>query len=310
VWPVAKTSGEAPLVNSRIRRSALLEDVKEFLHELESNPRIRSRADAFHGLRSLGLDDFGEFLLTIPNPEYPKLSRLLPSMPSDEIQRSWTGNAGVALLKQTTAFVRAVSDNHNRLTGRSLVDATILDYGCGYGRISRLMYKFTEERKVFGVDPWEKSIALCKESGLLTNYFVSDYLPKSLPVGPVKFDLIYAFSVFTHLSERATLAALRVLRKYIADQGVLIITVRPVEYWDHDPLASDAQKAMLVGRHRSVGFAFQPHLREPIDGDITYGDTSMTPDWLAHNLPEWSISEVDGFSGDPLQRCLFLSPTI
>src|SRR5713101_838163 len=287
--PQPQTNGEAPLVSSQAKTSELTKDVKKFIHKLESNPQIGSRADAFHALRSLGLDDFGEFLLTIPNPEYPKLSRLLPSMPSDEIQRSWTGNAGVALLKQTTTFVQAVSDNHNRLTGRSLVDATILDYGCGFGRISRLMYKFTEEGKVFGVDPWERAIAICKESGLLTNYFVSDYLPKSLPVGPVKFDLIYAFSVFTHLSERATLAALRVLRKYISDQGVLVITIRPIEYWYHDPLASDAQKAMLVGRHRSIGFAFQPHVREPIDGDVTYGDTSMTLDWLANNLPEWSI---------------------
>src|SRR5207302_6424763 len=142
-------------------------------------------------------------------------------------------------------------------------------------RIARLMYRFTRENRVFGVDPWDKAIAICNETGLRMNYFVSDYLPQSLPVGPVKFDLIYAFSVFTHLSERATVCSMKTLRDYISDGGVLVITIRPVEYWQHDPHTSVAQKADLRKRHASTGFAFQPHMREPVDGDITYGDTSM-----------------------------------
>jgi SAM-dependent methyltransferase len=286
----------------------LLEYVKELIDEFESNSQIRSRADAFRALRSLGLDDCGEFLWTIPNQEYPKLSRLLPSMPNEDIQQNWTGNTGIALLKLTTTFIRSVSYNYSRLTSKGLENATILDYGCGYGRIARLMYKFTEEEKVFGVDPWDRAIAICHDSGLLSNYFVSDYLPTSLPVGSVPFDLIYAFSVFTHLSERATFASLRVLRRYISNRGILVITIRPVEYWHCDPHTSVAQKAILIERHRTVGFAFQPHNRERIDGDITYGDTSMTLDWLADNFPEWSIDSADRSLEDPLQRYIFLSP--
>jgi hypothetical protein len=59
---------------------------------------------------------------------------------------------------------------------------------------------------------------------------VSGYLPTSLAVGDLTFDLIFAFSVFTHLSLRATGQALRPLRKYIRPTGLLVVTVRPIDY--------------------------------------------------------------------------------
>ena len=286
----------------------MLESVKEVVRALENDPRVTTRRGALTGLRQLGLDDFGEVLLSMPDPEYPKLSRLLPGMASDEVQRNWTGNHGVALLNQTTAFVRALSDNYARVTGQQLEDATVLDFGCGYGRIARLLYYFIDEENFFGVDPWDQAIELCKESGLSTNFGISDYLPTFLPVGETKFDLIYAFSVFTHLSRKAMTTSLNTLRKYMADDGLLAITIRPVEYWEHDPHTSVEQKDALAVRHRNEGFAFNPHNRAPIDGDVTYGDASMSFDWIAATFPEWTIQTTDRCLHDPFQRYVFLVP--
>lgn len=286
----------------------MLEYAKEALRALENDRGVTTRQDAIAGLRQLSLDEFGLILLCMPDPEYPKLSRLLPAMASDEVQRNWTGSHGVALLKQTTAFVRTLSYNYTRVTGRRLDEATVLDFGCGYGRIARLLYYFTAEEKFFGVDPLDRSIQLCRESGLSTNFAVSDYLPGSLPVGNMKFDLIYAFSVFTHLSRRAMTASLNTLRKYIADDGLLTITIRPVENWEQDPHTSPEQKVALAVCHREEGFAFNPHNRAPIDGDVTYGDSSMTLDWIASTFPEWMIKATDRCLNDRLQRYVFLVP--
>ncbi len=219
-------------------------------------------------------------------------------MASEEVQRSWTGNYGVALLNQTTAFVRALSNNYVGVARRYLDGATVLDFGCGYGRIARLLYYFIDEN-FFGVDPWDQAIELCKESGLSTNFGVSDYLPTFLPVGATKFDLVYAFSVFTHLSHRAMTMSLDTIRKYMANDGLLAITIRPVEYWEHDPLTSPEQKDALAFRHREEGFAFNPHNREPIDGDVTYGDSSMSLDWVTATFPEWTIKATDRCVMDP-----------
>lgn len=286
----------------------MLESVKEVLGAVENDQGVTTRQSAITGLRQLGLDDFGEVLLSMPDPEYPKVSRLLPAMASEEVQRNWTGNHGLVLLQQTTAFARALSYHYTRITGRPLDGSSILDFGCGYGRIARLLYYFTDEEKIFGVDPWDRAIELCQESGLRKNFVVSDYLPTSLPVGETKFDLIYAFSVFTHLSLRAMTTSLRTLRKYISDDGLLVVTIRPIEYWEHDPHTSAEQKGAIVVRHRKEGFAFNPHNRSPIDGDVTYGDASMSFPWIAANFPEWTIKTTDRCLNDPFQQYVFMVP--
>jgi SAM-dependent methyltransferase len=194
------------------------------------------------------------------------------------------------------------------VTGRQLDDASVLDFGCGYGRIARLLYYFTDEENVYGVDPWDQAIDLCRQSGLSANFMVSDYLPTFLPMREEKFDLIYAFSVFTHLSRRAMITSLNTLRKYIADDGVLAMTIRPVEYWEHDPQMSREQKEVLIACHRAEGFAFCPHNRVPIDGDVTYGDASMTVDWIAATFSEWTVKATDRSLNDPLQRYVFMVP--
>lgn len=44
----------------------------------------------------LPIEIYGELLLGVPDC-YPRLRRLLPTMPSDEVQRSWTGDSGLPL---------------------------------------------------------------------------------------------------------------------------------------------------------------------------------------------------------------------
>jgi len=286
----------------------LLESVREIVLAVEADQGVQDRAAALSALRRLGLDDFGLLLLSMPNTAYPKLSRLLPAMASSEVQEQWTGSHGVGLLRQTLTFVRSVAYNYAGTRGQDLADATVLDFGCGYGRIARLMYYFVPESQFFGVDPWDRSIELCRAAGLSKNFFVSDYLPESLPVGEARFDLGYAFSVFTHLSERATRSALKVLRSYVKPDGMLAITIRPIEYWNVDVGTTPAEKLSLKQAHRERGFAFQPHRRDAVDGDVTYGDTSLSLDWLSRECPQWTVRRIDRSLDDPQQIYVFLRP--
>jgi len=198
------------------------------------------------------LETYGELLLEVPE-KWPRLRRLLPSMPDAQIQINWTGNHGKALLAQSTAFVRTALSYVPLWRARELGLRT-LDFGCGWGRLLRLMGKYCPLGQLEGVDPWDKSIELCRACNIRNPLAISDYLPEALPTQSSQFDLIYAFSVFTHLSPYATGVCLKTLRAYLKPSGVLVVTVRPVEYWHA------ASKPEIADVHAHDGHAYVPRV--------------------------------------------------
>lgn len=263
-------------------------------------------AAALRCLRQLPLDDFGLLALDMPSSDYPHLSSVLPRMADPKVQRSWTGSDGTVLLAQSLAFVRTLSQGYTELTGQPLGGRRVLDFGVGWGRLIRLMYHYSDPGQLYGCDPWDASLDICRQDGVKCHLAQSDWIPETLPFD-TSFDVIYAFSVFTHLSERVTRTALGALEKGLAPGGVLAITIRPVEYWNHhSPLQPDARNR-LMATHRDKGFTFLPHDRDKVDGDITYGDTSMTLEWLQAAAPQLRIRRVDRSMGDPFQLIVMLT---
>ena len=155
----------------------------------------------------------------------------------------------------------------------------------------------------------QELINICQNDRILGNVALSHYLPSELPVGSARFDLIYAYSVFTHTSERATLAALKTLRRYVKPNGMLVITVRPVEIFDNPSFGENekADREALVSQFEKTGFSFLPNPHFQTDGDYTYGVTAMSTDWLAEKAPYWKLCRVDR-GEDHLQRILVMTP--
>lgn len=254
--------------------------------------------------RNVPVDAFGKLLLDVP-AAYPNIKAHFPAMASDEVQRSWTGASGDALLRQTVAFVRSAMSAYFQFGGRQPESARALDFGCGYGRIMRLMYKYFGEDRLYAVDPWDRSIAICRENGMRGHFAISDWVPRELPCeGP--FDMIYAFSVFTHLSEKTAEICLGTLRRAISDSGLLIISIRPEDYWGFH---AGGQHAVEMRRlHAANGFAFLPGALKVIDGESVYGDTSMSIDYLQRKFPDWRVVGTDCNACDHYQQLVFLQP--
>ena len=267
-----------------------------------------AKGDIFSGLRETSVDEVGLALLGIPE-EYPHARAALPQMASEEVQDLWTGEHGYGLLLKSCAFMRAIEVGYIRHTGKQLAGKTVLDYGCGWGRLIRLMYKFTPPGNIYGCDPMDTAIKLCTQNGLPANFTLCDYIPKDVPFPGVKFDLIYAFSVFTHLSERTAAAVMRVCHQSLADSGLLVITVRPPTYWDLEiPSNAQVDRAQMKRDHQARGFAFTPHPREAIDGELTYGDTSISIAFMKDHWPNWEVLGLDSYLQDPYQSVVFLKP--
>src|SRR5207253_3017983 len=128
----------------------------------------------------------------------------LPIPPSDLIflvagsaDISWFLKAGARAANTITDALKRQSIGVNGL-------GAILDFGCGCGRVLRHWHGL-HQTKVCGADYNPRLIEWC-QSNLPFGQFTINRLAPPLDYGNAEFDLIYAFSVFTHLTEELQMA--------------------------------------------------------------------------------------------------------
>ena len=76
----------------------------------------------------------------------------------------------------------------------------------------------------------------------------------------------------------------------------------------HSPFPSGVTPEGMLAGHREAGFAFIPHNRPPIDGDVTYGDASYSLECVRSTWHGWSIAGTASNAVDAFQTIIFLRP--
>lgn len=301
------TPAALPIVAPVPPPAPMFQFIAQRLARLEADPAVKTRDEALAGLRELGLADFGAVLWASPLRAYPKLASLLPPMSSREVQNEWTGASGERLLVQSLDFVRSVSATYCAITGQSLQDRAILDYGCGYARFLRLFSFYSTD--LWGVDAWDPSLEESRKAGFADRIKKIEERPTSLPFD-TRFDLVFAFSIFTHLRSDVAAAALAAMAGVVRPGGVACITIRPPEYWErrfqNTPGRNRADAQIFLTSHARRGFAFHPHPSRDGGADAIYGDASMSLDWLEKHAVGWRLAAVDRSRLDEMQRYIFL----
>lgn len=226
---------------------------------------------SFHDLN----DEIWRTLLLKIATAYPRILAVLPDWPDEDLQRKWVGNAGIVLHEQSSGFIRNLKAAYAKFGAKPLAASTVLDFGMGWGRLIRYLAKDVPAENLLGCDPEPKMISLCQELKVPGKFRKSDYRPKSLPFDE-KIDLIYAFSIFTHLSERTHLECLRCLHATLNSGGIAVITIRPRTFAPHMGRSSDEYGS---------AYLFKPFDRPAIDGEVTYGD-ALIPDEYVRTV--WS----------------------
>jgi len=286
-------------------------EIKNLLTNLDKKIPSLDANEIIKEFEKIPLVIFGRIQINRP-PEYPNLCNWFAHMPPSELQSIWNGSSDQQLMSQSLTLIKTILNTYNSFSEKSLKDSLFLDFGCGWGRLIRLMNKYIPENQIYGVDPWEKSIALCREKKVRANFYVSDYIPRDLPTPEgLKFDFIMSHSVYTHLSEKVTKISIETLKNHLTESGILAITIRPLEYWNYkfknnNSSMSEDEILRLKEDHNNNGFAFYPHNKTPIEGEVTYGDTSMTLDYINKNFSGLEVIGVEYNEGDSLQLIVFL----
>jgi SAM-dependent methyltransferase len=105
-----------------------------------------------------------------------------------------------------------------------LKNINILEWGCGPARIIRHLPKLLDNScKIFGSDYNHKTIEWCRNN-INNVQFSKNNLQPSLEYEETFFDIIYATSVFTHLSEEMHYAWFEELKRISKKDGIIFLT--------------------------------------------------------------------------------------
>jgi SAM-dependent methyltransferase len=286
-----------------------------------NDERLR-RIDA--ACRDGGLESFGLFrdldvdlwglLLTQEYEVYPNIRSLLPSVPDPSLQRLWNGASGAPLASQSKSFYEKLCERFARHSDRPLTDSRVLDFGCGWGRLTRFLARDVEPGCLFGCDPVEEILDVCRESGVPATLARTDFLPERLPFDE-QFDLAFAFSVFTHISEDAHERCLRALHGSLRPGGIAVLTVRPPEYLHYCELMHPLLESLgpnYRARLDEPRYLFAAHPPEKSHfqyggGEMRYGETVITLPYIRERWwPRFELLDVDLLVGDLYQVMITL----
>jgi SAM-dependent methyltransferase len=159
----------------------------------------------------------------------PFLARYLPSLPDESIQAEFVGSAG----REAITTGASIHDHFKRLyedhAGALRSEAQVLDFGCGWGRVIRFFLKEVAPENLYGIDISERALAACRKTNKWCQFLkVTEFPPTTFE--PESFDFIYAFSVFSHLSEEAHIRWLEEFRRIAKPGGIVLLTTFPRDF--------------------------------------------------------------------------------
>jgi len=142
----------------------------------------------------------------------------------------------------------------------------ILDFGCGCGRIMQYLYwnDSPGRNRFYGCDVDDASIKWMQANYSKDNFVANLFEPPVL-FGENLFDLVYAFSIFTHLDERMQFAWLKDIQRILRPGGIALLTIHGEKalqmFVDGNPYTSESMIRRLKAYNSSEEnlFIYEPY---------------------------------------------------
>ncbi|MFQ3894616.1 class I SAM-dependent methyltransferase [Sphingobium sp. R-7] len=240
------------------------------------------------------------------------------NLPPESLQTSTVGRSGRPILRDAFMFWQFVRRmliiNGNGLSRRTQV----ADFGCAWGRIIRFWLRDLPATNLHGFDIEERFLSIAREHVVGPSYTLSQARPP-LPAADNSFDVIYAFSVFSHLPQDVADAWINEFARVLKPGGIACLTTRPRAHIEVAGSAIDntahadtyakviTQKDEALRRYDAGEFIFYPaHGGGGLSAE-TYGEAIIPPNYAREN---WGALELvkfaEHYSETYLQPCFVL----
>ena len=187
----------------------------------------------------------------------------------------------------------------------------MLDWGCGCGRVLRHWAGLPTTR-ICGCDIDGRMVEWCRRNLPFTEVALTGISPP-LPYSPDAFDLVYAFSVFTHLTEELQRAWMDESRRVLNPGGYLLISTLGEHYASLDRLTESELASFRAGNvvvlyERSAGTslcsAYHPpqHVRDVLGAGFDYVSFRPAADAGRHDLHLFRKPATSGASSGTRAR--------
>lgn len=184
------------------------------LRLLERLHLLRPAYRAYETLRSFGTDS-SQTTGELPLPPRRLMVRVAGTPDAD-----WFLESG----RVSADTVSEAAARH----GRPLEEVgSLLDFGCGCGRVTRWWREL--EAEVHGSDADAGAVEWCRANLRFGRFAVNELAPP-LSYGESSFDLVYAFSVLTHLTEELQGPWMEELRRVLRPEGLLVLSTHGERY--------------------------------------------------------------------------------
>ncbi len=165
------------------------------------------------------------------NPPAMFNKRYLPNFPPDDLQRNTTGKFGIETLEEAFFFYQDCLEAF-RLLGKPIQPKhSLLDFGVGWGRVTRFFLRDVPQENLFGIDVMPEFVDICKTSFQSNNFIATKPFPPT-PIPSKRFDFVIGYSVFSHLSEHACLQWMIEFSRILVPGGIAILTTRGRSFLD------------------------------------------------------------------------------
>jgi hypothetical protein len=205
---------------------------------------------------------------TLPGlPPVVDVLRVAPPNPPESVQVAFVGASYQPAYAEAASFVRVADEwLHRHRNQRLATAAHVIDFGSGWGRITRLLLAHVQPSAVYALDVDLQMTALVGSTLPGVNAMTVEPFPPTVLRDGLA-DVVAAFSVFSHLAPAAHVAWAGEFGRITAAGSMVFLTLLDLSFFDQ---VQSAKEAVARGEDDPFTIALADCLPDTLDARRRY----------------------------------------